>query len=68
MSNKKNMLEKKVDNSFSEASKLLKTDKSKLIQELKTVGKETGGEKIKKLEIIGKLLNLLGEKKPVSFN
>ena len=68
MSNKKNMLEKKVDNSFSEASKLLKTDKSKLIQELKTVGKETGGEKIKKLEILGKLLNLLGEKKPVSFN
>ncbi len=53
--------------SFSEASKLLKTDKNRLIEELKTVGKETGGEKMKKLKIIGKLLNFLGVKKPVSF-
>ena len=61
------MLEKKVEESFFEATKLLKTDKSKLVNELKSVGKQTGGEKIKKLEILGKLLNILGEKKPVSF-
>ena len=67
MSNSKDMLEKKIDMSFSEASKLLKTDKNRLIEELKTVGKETGGEKMKKLKIIGKLLNFLGVKKPVSF-
>lgn len=63
----KNMLEKKVEESFFEATKLLKTDKSNLVNELKSVGKQTGGEKIKKLEILGKLLNILGEKKPVSF-
>ena len=63
----KNMLEKKVEESFFEATKLLKTDKSNLVNELNSVGKQTGGEKIKKLEILGKLLNILGEKKPVSF-
>ena len=58
---------KKIDASFTEASKLLKTEKNKLAEELKTVGKETGGDKMKKLKILGKLLSILGLKKPVSF-
>ena len=61
------MLDKKIDSSFFEAAQLLKTDKNKLANELKEVGKETGGDKMKKLKIIGKLLNILGIKKPVSF-
>ena len=40
---------------------------SKKTEELKTIGKETGGDKMKKLKILGKLLNILGIKKPVSF-
>jgi hypothetical protein len=67
MSSAKDMLDKKIDVSFSEASKLLKTEKNRLVEELKTVGKETGGDKMKKLKILGKLLNILGIKKPVSF-
>jgi len=67
MSAARDMLDKKIDVSFSEASKLLKTDKNRLVEELKTVGKETGGDKMKKLKILGKLLNILGIKKPVSF-
>ena len=67
MSSARDMLDKKIDVSFSEASKLLKTEKNKLVDELKTVGKETGGNKMKKLKILGKLLNILGIKKPVSF-
>ncbi len=46
---------------------ILKTEKNKLVEELKTIGKETGGDKMKKLKILGKLLNILGIKKPVSF-
>ena len=67
ISNARDMLDKKIDTSFIDASKLLKTEKNKLVEELKTVGKETGGDKMKKLKILGKLLNILGIKKPVSF-
>jgi hypothetical protein len=67
MSSPRDMLDKKIDASFTEASKLLKTEKNKLAEELKTVGKETGGDKMKKLKILGKLLSILGLKKPVSF-
>ena len=67
MSRARDMLDKKIETSFSEASKLLKTEKNRLVEELKTVGKETGGDKMKKLKILGKLLNILGIKKPVSF-
>ena len=61
------MLDEKIESSFKEASQLLKTEKNKLVTELKTVGKETGGDKMKKLKILGKLLNILGIKEPVSF-
>ena len=67
ISNARGMLDKKIDTSFNDASKLLKTEKNKLVEELKTIGKETGGDKMKKLKILGKLLNILGLKKPVSF-
>ena len=67
ISNARDMLDKKIDISFNEASKLLKTEKNKLVDELKTLGKETDGDKMKKLKILGKLLNILGIKKPVSF-
>tara|TARA_B110000240_G_scaffold188424_1_gene227238 strand:+ start:21 stop:1172 length:1152 start_codon:yes stop_codon:yes gene_type:complete len=67
ISNARDMLDKKIDTSFNDASKLLKTEKNKLVEELKTIGKETGGDKMKKLKILGKLLNILGIKKPVSF-
>ena len=58
---------RKINVSFNDASKLLKTEKNKLVDELKTIGKETGGDKMKKLKILGKLLNILGINKPVSF-
>ena len=67
ISNARDMLDKKIDTSFNDASKLLKTEKNKLVEELTTIGKETGGDKMKKLKILGKLLNILGIKKPVSF-
>ena len=67
ISNARDMLDKKLETSFNDASKLLKTEKNKLAEELKTIGKETGGDKMKKLKILGKLLNILGLKKPVSF-
>ena len=67
ISSARDMLDKKIETSFFEASKLLKTEKNRLVEELKTVGKETGGDKMKKLKILGKLLNILGIKKPVSF-
>ena len=67
ISNARDMLDKKIDISFNDASKLLKTEKNKLVEELKAIGKETGGDKMKKLKILGKLLNILGIKKPASF-
>ena len=67
ISNARDMLDKKIDLSFNEASKLLKTEKDKLADELKIVGKKPSGDKMKKLKILGKLLNILGLNKPVSF-
>ena len=67
VSNARDILDQKIDESFNDAAKLLKTDKNKLVDELKLVGKETGGDKMKKLKILGKLLNILGIKKPVNF-
>ena len=67
ISNARDMLDKKINLSFNEAAKLLKTEKDKLADELKTVGKKTSGDKMKKLKILGKLLNILGINKPVSF-
>ena len=67
VSNARDILDKKIDTSFNEAAQLIKTEKIKLVEELKTVGKETGGDKMKKLKILRKLLNILGIKKPVSF-
>ena len=61
------MLDKKIEVSFTEASKLLKTEKTKLVDELKAIGKETGGDKMKKLKILGKLLNILGVNNSISF-
>lgn len=67
ISNARSILDKKIEVSFSEAAQLLKSDKNKLSDELKLVGKETSGNKMKKLKTIGRLLNILGIKKPVSF-
>ncbi len=67
ISNARNILDKKIEISFAEAAQLLKSDKNKLSDELKLVGKETSGNKMKKLKTIGRLLNILGIKKPVSF-
>ena len=54
------MLEKKVENSFTDAAKLLKSDKNSLISELKNIGKEIEGNKTKKVEVLNNLLNFLG--------
>ena len=67
ISNARSILDKKIELSFAEATQLLKSDKNKLSDELKLVGKETSGNKMKKLKTIGRLLNILGIKKPVSF-
>ena len=67
ISNTRDMLDEKIESSFKEASQLLKTEKNKLVSELKTVGKKTGGDKMKKLKTLGKLLNILGIKEPASF-
>ena len=67
ISNARSILDKKIQMSFAEAAQLLKSDKNKLSDELKLVGKETSGNKMKKLKTIGRLLNLLGIKKPASF-
>ena len=67
ISNARNILDKKIDSSFTEAAQLLKTEKNKLAEELKKVGKKTSGDRMKKLRVLGKLLNILGIKKPVSF-
>ena len=56
----KDMLEKKVENSFTDAAKLLKSDKNSLISELKNIGKEIEGNKTKKVEVLNNLLNFLG--------
>ena len=61
----RDMLEKKVETSFTDASNLLKTDKNLLISELKKIGEDMEGNKIKKLETLGRLLSFLGHDKPV---
>ena len=62
----RDMLEKKVETSFTDASNLLKTDKNLLISELKKIGEDMEGNKIKKLETLGRLLSFLGHDKPVT--
>ena len=62
----RDMLEKKVETSFTDASNLLKTDKNILISELKKIGEDMEGNKIKKLETLGRLLSFLGHDKPVT--
>ena len=64
----RNMLDRKVENAFQEASHLLKKDKNILISELKRLGNSSEGDKIKKLESLSKLFNFLGERKPTTFN
>ena len=60
------MLEKKVEASFTEAAILLKTDKATLASELKKIGKDMEGNKVKKLEVLSRLLSFLGYDKPVN--
>ncbi len=67
ISNARNILDKKIATSFSEAAQLLKTEKNRLSEELKMVGKKTSGDRMKKLKTVGRLLNILGIKKPVNF-
>ena len=59
-------LEKKVEASFTEAAILLKTDKATLASELKKIGKDMEGNKVKKLEVLSRLLSFLGYDKPVN--
>ncbi len=63
----RDMLDRKVENAFQEASHLLKKDKNILISELKRLGNSSEGDKIKKLESLSKLFNFLGERKPITF-
>ncbi len=58
-----NMLDKKVEEGFSEASKLLKSDRQNLGKELEKAAKTAGGKKIKILDALSKLLNCIGLKK-----
>ena len=62
------MLDQKAEDAFSRASSLLKTARQNLAKDLKKTAKESGGQKIKVLETLSKLLNLIGEKKPTSFD
>jgi hypothetical protein len=55
----KNMLQKKVDSSFLEASKMLKTNKNKLIDKLKRVSEEISGDVKKKKNVLNDLIKLL---------
>lgn len=64
----RDMLDKKVENAFQEASHLLKKDKNILISELKRLGNSSEGDKVKKLEYLSKLFNFLGKRKPTTFN
>ena len=64
----RDMLDKKVENAFQEASHLLKKDKNILISELKRLGNSSEGDKVKKLEYLSKLFNFLGKRIPTTFN
>ena len=57
------MLDKKVEEGFSEAAKLLKSDRQNLGKELEKAAKTAGGKKIKILDALSKLLNCIGLKK-----
>ena len=57
-----NMLDKKVEDGFSEAAKLLKSDRQNLGKDLEKAAKIAGGKKIKILETLSKLLNNIGQK------
>ena len=57
------MLDKKVEEGFSEAARLLKSDRQNLGKELEKAAKTAGGKKIKILEALSKLLNYIGQKK-----
>ena len=63
-----NMLDKKVEDSLSEASTLLKTARTNLAKDLTKAAKAAGGKKIKILETLSRLLNLIGEKKPTNID
>ena len=56
------MLDKKVEEAFSEASKLLKSDRQNLGKDLEKAAKIAGGKKIKILGTLSKLLNNIGQK------
>ena len=56
------MLDKKVEEGFSEAARLLKSDRQNLGKELEKAAKTAGGKKIKILETLSKLLNYIGQK------
>ena len=58
-----NMLDKKVEEGFSEAARLLKSDRQNLGKDLEKAAKIAGGKKIKISEILNKLLNNIGQKK-----
>ena len=58
-----NMLDKKVEEGFSEASKLLKSDRQNLGKDLEKAAKIAGGKKIKILGTLSKLLNIIGQKR-----
>ena len=57
-----NMLDKKVEEGFSEAAKLLKSDRQDLGKDLEKAAKIAGGKKIKILGTLSKLLNNIGQK------
>mgnify|MGYP001276489551 CR=1 FL=1 len=56
----KDMLERKVNDSFSEASNLLKTDKNSLFNDLKKISQTIEGNQSKKNVILNKLSKVLG--------
>jgi len=58
-----NMLDKKVQEGFTDAAKLLKSDRQNLGKELEKAAKTAGGKKIKILETLSKLLNYIGQKR-----
>ena len=53
------MLDKKVESAFFEASNLLEDDKNYLIKELEIIKEKSEGENIKKNKILKKILNYL---------
>ena len=58
----KDVLEKKVNDSFVEAANLLRSYKTDLSGELKKLASETDGDKTKKQNILSRMLEILGSK------